>query len=86
LLPVFFTMPARSGFLVNSSSSRWAAKDARPGGFSHTIKPPTRIAAVREPGMPSASIGSRTGVEPAGQKNLLLSISYWNLVFRDAGN
>jgi hypothetical protein len=45
LLPVFFTMPARSSFFASSISSRWAAYE-RPGRFGLTAIIPWAPAGV----------------------------------------
>ncbi len=42
-----------------------STKSSGPGFRPHTIRPPSRIAAVPEPGMPSASIGSNADVPEA---------------------
>src|ERR1700712_1605450 len=56
------TLPRYIDAIRPQTKSLCSTNSSGPGLRPHTIKPPSRIAAVPEPGMPSASIGSSAGV------------------------
>jgi len=59
------TLPRYIDAMRPQTKSLCSTKSIGPGFSPHTISPPSRIAAVPDPGMPSASIGSNADVPEA---------------------
>src|SRR6185295_7072138 len=59
------TLPRYIDAIRPQTKSLCSTNSSGPGLRPHTINPPSRIAAVPEPGMPSASIGSNAAVPDA---------------------
>jgi hypothetical protein len=59
------TLPRYIEAIRPQTKSLCSTNNSGPGLRPHTISPPSRIAAVPEPGMPSASIGNSAEVPEA---------------------
>src|ERR1041384_2899619 len=59
------TLPRYMDAMRPQTKSLCSTNSSGPGLSPHTIRPPSRIAAVPDPGMPSASIGSSAEVPDA---------------------